>query len=54
MTPTTLIQTYITALQNGTVGEDLTLIIKANFAMFFELKNGKIWRQRNYDCFEAF
>lgn len=135
MTSTTLIQTYLTALQNGKVGEDLapffcedaiqiefpnrlnpngqtsdlsdiinrsiqgqkvlssqsytiiniiesnsadgsqkvaveanwagTLVIpigemkastvmKANFAMFFELKNGKIYRQRNYDCFEPF
>lgn len=135
MPPTSLIQTYLTALQNGIVGEDLAqffcedaiqielpnrlnpngqtsdlaniisrsiqgqkilsaqsytitnliessvsdesqkvaveahwigtlaipigemkagMVMKANFAMFFELKNGKIWRQRNYDCFELF
>ena len=26
--------------------------MKAHFAMFIEVRNGKIWRQRNYDCFE--
>ena len=26
--------------------------MKAHFAMFFELENGKIHRQRNYDCFQ--
>jgi len=26
--------------------------MKAHFAMFIELKAGKILRQRNYDCFE--
>ncbi|MBC7554099.1 MAG: nuclear transport factor 2 family protein [Taibaiella sp.] len=28
--------------------------MKAYFAQFFEFKNGKIYRQRNYDCFEPF
>jgi hypothetical protein len=28
--------------------------MKAHFAQFFEFKNNKIIRQRNYDCFEAF
>jgi ketosteroid isomerase-like protein len=28
-------------------------VMKANFAMFFEFSNGRIRRQRNYDCFEA-
>lgn len=28
--------------------------MKARFAVFLELRNGKIYRQRNYDCFEAF
>ncbi|MBD2701300.1 nuclear transport factor 2 family protein [Spirosoma sp. BT702] len=28
--------------------------MKANFALFMEFENGKIIRQRNYDCFEAF
>jgi len=26
--------------------------MKAHFAVFLEMRNGKIWRQRNYDCFE--
>lgn len=26
--------------------------MKAHFAMFFELEDGRIRRQRNYDCFE--
>ena len=26
----------------------------AYFAQFFEFKDGKIFRQRNYDCFESF
>lgn len=28
--------------------------MKARLAMFLELRNGKIFRQRNYDCFDAF
>lgn len=27
--------------------------MRAHFAMFFELVEGRIQRQRNYDCFEA-
>lgn len=27
--------------------------LRAHFAMFFELEQGRIRRQRNYDCFEA-
>jgi ketosteroid isomerase-like protein len=26
--------------------------LRAHLGMFFELRDGKIWRQRNYDCFE--
>lgn len=26
--------------------------MRANFAMFFECRNGRILRQHNYDCFE--
>ena len=26
--------------------------LKANFAQFYEFKNDKIFKQRNYDCFE--
>ena len=26
--------------------------MKAHFAMFFEFRDGRIYRQRNYDCFE--
>ena len=28
--------------------------MKARFAVFFELRDGKIARQRNYDCFDPF
>lgn len=28
--------------------------MKAHFAQIFEFKEGKIFRQRNYDCFEPF
>ena len=28
--------------------------MRAYFAMFIEFKDGKIFRQRNYDCFEPF
>lgn len=28
--------------------------MKAHFAQIFEFKDGKIFRQRNYDCFEPF
>ncbi|WP_080055368.1 nuclear transport factor 2 family protein [Spirosoma aerolatum] len=28
--------------------------IKAHFALFMEFEGGKIVRQRNYDCFDAF
>jgi plasmid stability protein len=34
------------ALQPGAV-------LRARFAQVFEFKNGLIWRQRNYDCFDA-
>jgi ketosteroid isomerase-like protein len=29
------------------------LELKAHIAIFFEMQDGKIHRQRNYDCFEA-
>jgi hypothetical protein len=29
-------------------------VMTAYFAQFFEFKDGKIFRQRNYDCFEPF
>lgn len=28
-------------------------VMKAHFAMFFEFRDGLIFRQRNYDCFES-
>lgn len=28
--------------------------MKAHFAQFYEFRDGKIFRQRNYDCFEPF
>lgn len=35
---------------NIPVGGQMT----ANFAQFFEFKDGKIFKQRNYDCFDPF
>lgn len=35
---------------NLKIGENM----KAYFAQFFEFKDGKIYKQRNYDCFEPF
>lgn len=29
-------------------------VLQAWFCMIFEFKEGLIWRQRNYDCFERF
>jgi ketosteroid isomerase-like protein len=29
-------------------------IMTAHFAQFFEFRDGKIYRQRNYDCFDPF
>ena len=29
-------------------------VMKAYFAQVFQFKDGKIFRQRNYDCFESF
>ena len=36
----------------GSVGAGEEL--KAHFALFLEFRDGRIWRQRNYDCFEPF
>jgi len=38
------------ALGNIPAGGEMT----AYFAQFFQFKDGKIYRQRNYDCFEPF
>lgn len=43
----------------ATVGVDVAQFragqeLKAYFCCVFEFKNGKIFRQRNYDCFEKF
>jgi len=37
---------------SGTLANGTTL--RAHFAMFFEFSEGRIARQRNYDCFEPF
>lgn len=47
----------VEALWTGTVGATVGpfaegTIIRARFAMFFELRDGKITSQRNYDCFD--
>ena len=47
-----VIWTAVAAIQLGTVPAGGTM--KAYFAQFFEYRDGKILRQRNYDCFEPF
>jgi ketosteroid isomerase-like protein len=47
----------VEALWTGTVGTAAGPFaegtnIRARFAMFFELRDGKITAQRNYDCFD--
>ena len=42
--------TGVLAVPLGTLAADATL--RAHFAMFFELSDGRIRAQRNYDCFE--
>lgn len=44
--------TGILAIPLGTKSAGETMI--ANFAQFFEFKDGKIFKQRNYDCFDPF
>jgi ketosteroid isomerase-like protein len=50
-------QVAVEALWTGTLATSLGGLaagatMRAHFAMFFELENGRIKRQRNYDCFE--
>ena len=40
------------AVPLGSIGRGEEL--KAHFALFLEFREGRIWRQRNYDCFEPF
>jgi len=40
------------AVALGTLAPDAEM--RARFAVFIDLRDGKIVRQRNYDCFEAF
>ncbi|GHN01174.1 hypothetical protein WSM22_26630 [Cytophagales bacterium WSM2-2] len=47
------------AIWRGTLAVPLGTIpaggqLTAYFAQFFQFKDGKIYRQRNYDCFEPF
>lgn len=49
----------IEALWTGTLAIPIGAVpvggqIKAHFAQFYEFMDGKIIRQRNYDCFEPF
>jgi ketosteroid isomerase-like protein len=50
-------QVAVEALWTGTLAVPLGELaagasMRAHFAMFFELEDGRIRRQRNYDCFE--
>ena len=47
-----VIWTAVAAVPLGAVPAGGTM--KAYFAQFFEYRDGKIIRQRNYDCFEPF
>jgi ketosteroid isomerase-like protein len=47
-----VIWTAVAAVPLGTVPAGGTM--KAYFAQIFEYRDGKIFRQRNYDCFEPF
>jgi ketosteroid isomerase-like protein len=40
------------ALALGSLGEGATM--RARFAVFLEMRDGRIVRQRNYDCFDEF
>jgi ketosteroid isomerase-like protein len=42
--------TGVLAVDVGSLRAGMSM--KAEFAMFFEIKDGKIRRQHNYDCFE--
>ncbi|MGC4046140.1 MAG: nuclear transport factor 2 family protein [Armatimonas sp.] len=42
--------TGVLAVPLGTLAAGSTMT--AQFAMFFEFREGRIYRQRNYDCFE--
>lgn len=42
--------TGVLAIPLGTLAAGAEM--RAHFAMFFELVDGRIHRQRNYDCFE--
>ncbi|MGZ3778249.1 MAG: nuclear transport factor 2 family protein [Mucilaginibacter sp.] len=49
----------IEAIWTGTLAVPMVNIpvggqMKAYFAQFYEFKDGKIFKQRNYDCFEPF
>jgi SnoaL-like domain len=49
----------IEAIWTGTLAAPMGNIpaggqMKAYFAQFYEFKDGKIFKQRNYDCFEPF
>jgi len=49
----------IEAIWTGTLAVQMGNIpvggqMKAYFAQFYEFKDGKIFKQRNYDCFEPF
>ena len=52
-------QVVVEATWRGTMGQDAGPLkagqeLKAAFCIVCEFKDGKIFRQRNYDCFEPF
>jgi ketosteroid isomerase-like protein len=50
---TVVVEAEWTGTLSITLAEDLPAgtVMRARFAQFFELREGKILRQRNYDCF---
>jgi len=61
--PITLVRKYFDAIENGEQTGTLAVPfgsipaggeMRARFAIFLELRDGRIVRQRNYDCFDPF
>jgi hypothetical protein len=51
--PIALVRKYFDAIENGEPGQSGGEM-RARFAIFLELRDGRIVRQGNYDCFDPF
>jgi hypothetical protein len=45
---------YLAAIEAGSAGDAGSATESAGFAVLLEFRDGRIHRQRNYDCFEPF